>query len=1260
MKDISIFVSSTFVDMQSERDLLRERILPELEEHVKKYGVNINFIDLRWGIDTSDVSEEASTNKIVKTCVDEIIGSKPYFISLIGERYGWIPEPKYIENALYSLGLNDARGFEDISITEFEIRVAEYLGKADIRSLYFLREPIDYGADDDSRAKLVSADADDRARIDALKKHIRDAFPERTFDYAAEWSAKERCVVGLEAFCRVAVDGLKKLIDDDFAGALSPSNWIEEFESFQESYIASRNAVFRGREKEISELLRRLDGRGATYLITGESGNGKSALVAKLTERLGERGAVYPFFTGVHKNATDILAALRCFIHAVTGEYTELELDDTVKAFYLAVKGLDPNKKHYFLIDAINQMDGNTDLESFAWLKPRLLPDNVKLIVSTTPDFYLHKRLADASDCVIRLGGLAARDVAAVSEAYFKKNRKEAPKLVSDAIVEKNARFKGGSPLFLKFMLNRAINLSGADFAEIDELKKTHAPADAIALHIKETVERTPLDLAECYRALIDGMRAQFPDGFVDATLALLAYTRYGVSERVLEPVAKRLGISFDAADFSYLVKLLREFLFSRSFVYDFNHQRVKDIVRGVCADRPLTRGVLRATLDLLEEGGYFDADFIAKEYLNFAMLCDDHDGYAAYLERNVDDPDLVKEFVAAFNDRRNLPHFEALAAEMHDFSFVLSLISKNRFGVDRTVELSTAMLNAIYARGDASADNNARDVYDVYRTLGDYFYRSGRYVEAYNLFVLLGRLVKKSPSLARRATAVDVMIARCAIKTGKRMAMRSAAKRLSRADVDGEEKYEAQAVCAEIAGVLTNYGRTPFSGGARSEKLRADAEDMAASAAAAPYAEAVARFGVLCGNATRIKGALDGEKINALAERLEAEMTDDIVGATLARELSEFYFATDVRRSRELAVRALEISDGIEFAAGDVRGMGERYKILVLSETFFHRNRERYAELLREELVLLENISNVHCAFEVYEAMSRVKRELKRVGDKDRGQGSSRRRTFASMLSLSRGLRTPQSRQVNKVMEIIIVVFLFGYLIAPMVLFLAWGDHFAYILDYDDSAKLVYNTLDNSFQTVYSIAFCAAYFGILYVLQRRNSFLDKREWGIKLAVLILFLAVLDYGYYRFSVFMYLLYRNSNYILRHYVAFKYVLAVGFTLVLDVLYEGYLFFKDELRARSEREKYEHFSRGFGRYAADAAVRLCALAANCGIYTALMLYAGKLYKIDNALTGRVGVTPSVVGFLIVAGVIAAFVLARFAYSLVMKKRLEARYE
>ena len=34
MKSISIFVSSTFNDMQSERDLIREKIAPEIEKYI--------------------------------------------------------------------------------------------------------------------------------------------------------------------------------------------------------------------------------------------------------------------------------------------------------------------------------------------------------------------------------------------------------------------------------------------------------------------------------------------------------------------------------------------------------------------------------------------------------------------------------------------------------------------------------------------------------------------------------------------------------------------------------------------------------------------------------------------------------------------------------------------------------------------------------------------------------------------------------------------------------------------------------------------------------------------------------------------------------------------------------------------------------------------------------------------------------------------------------------------------------------------------
>ena len=48
----SIFVSSTFKDMQYERDLLNKYIFPEINEIARKYKEEIHFTDLRWGVNT--------------------------------------------------------------------------------------------------------------------------------------------------------------------------------------------------------------------------------------------------------------------------------------------------------------------------------------------------------------------------------------------------------------------------------------------------------------------------------------------------------------------------------------------------------------------------------------------------------------------------------------------------------------------------------------------------------------------------------------------------------------------------------------------------------------------------------------------------------------------------------------------------------------------------------------------------------------------------------------------------------------------------------------------------------------------------------------------------------------------------------------------------------------------------------------------------------------------------------------------------------
>lgn len=45
----SIFVSSTFRDMQFERDALRDISVPIINETAAKYGERVSFCDLRWG-----------------------------------------------------------------------------------------------------------------------------------------------------------------------------------------------------------------------------------------------------------------------------------------------------------------------------------------------------------------------------------------------------------------------------------------------------------------------------------------------------------------------------------------------------------------------------------------------------------------------------------------------------------------------------------------------------------------------------------------------------------------------------------------------------------------------------------------------------------------------------------------------------------------------------------------------------------------------------------------------------------------------------------------------------------------------------------------------------------------------------------------------------------------------------------------------------------------------------------------------------------
>jgi hypothetical protein len=113
---IRVFVSPTFRDMVEERDELMTQTWPELRRFCRERQVEMIEVDLRWGISEA----QATRKETLKLCLDEIRSCRPFFIGLLGERYGWTPGPEALTDDLKE-EQPWLRGLGGKSVTELEI-----------------------------------------------------------------------------------------------------------------------------------------------------------------------------------------------------------------------------------------------------------------------------------------------------------------------------------------------------------------------------------------------------------------------------------------------------------------------------------------------------------------------------------------------------------------------------------------------------------------------------------------------------------------------------------------------------------------------------------------------------------------------------------------------------------------------------------------------------------------------------------------------------------------------------------------------------------------------------------------------------------------------------------------------------------------------------------------------------------------------------------------------------------------------------------
>lgn len=274
-RQLRLFISSTFVDMNTERDALT-RIFPRIKEECEKRAVEFVPLDLRWGI----TEEAAKEGRVIETCLREIDDSRPFFIGIIGHRYGWAPEEKDLGHFATTLQskypwLKDALQ-QRMSITEMEMQHA-VLNRTDnehMNAAFYIRS--------------------DKTPIAPNFKERPGSTEEKKL---AELKAAVRAQQQFPANDYNSVDELAEMVLRDVIGFLNKVYPIADTQSYDQD-AEQQERILRSRSNSLipldcyqTSINNWISGKSKRDLhITGSTGVGKSYLLAQIVGQLRQKG----------------------------------------------------------------------------------------------------------------------------------------------------------------------------------------------------------------------------------------------------------------------------------------------------------------------------------------------------------------------------------------------------------------------------------------------------------------------------------------------------------------------------------------------------------------------------------------------------------------------------------------------------------------------------------------------------------------------------------------------------------------------------------------------------------------------------------------------------------------------------------------------------------------------------------------------------------------------------------------------------------
>jgi len=581
---IRVFISSTFRDMMEERDALMSHAWPELRRFCLERQVELVEVDMRWGI-----TEDQSTRKeTLKLCLDEIRSCRPYFIGLIGERYGWIPG-----NEAFTADLKEEQPWivelNGKSVTELEI-LHGVLNNPEMagRSFFYFRDPeYSKGRGPDFQAE----DTVTTGKLDKLKERIRKSHKAGQIQLYENYPDPT-------ALSTMILEHLKSAIDTQFPREDIPDSLTREANS-HESFAEVRRRTYVGRDDYFKTLDRHVDSDGGPLVLLGDSGSGKTALLANWVAHWKKEHPgdfIFQHYIGGTPDSADhwkMIRRLMAEIKKWSDDPDELPMshDDIARDFPLwlskaRLKAQRDSVRCILVLDALNQLEDQDNSRQIGWLPPHVFSGPLRLIVSTLP--------GETMDAVSKYGWETLRIEKLTEDErrrmivdYLGRFGKKLDAARIDRIIAFSAT---ENPLYLKILLDE-LRITGTH-DKLDERLNTYLSEPDIPRLLKNVLTR--------YQRHYERDR----EGLVKEALGLIFSARRGLSETELLQLLRPVDLEqLPQAVWTPLRAAMEELLIDRGGILNFGHDFLHTAVKEAFV--PGTTDLDRFRLQLAD---YFEA----------------------------------------------------------------------------------------------------------------------------------------------------------------------------------------------------------------------------------------------------------------------------------------------------------------------------------------------------------------------------------------------------------------------------------------------------------------------------------------------------------------------------------------------------------------------------------------------------------------------------------------------------------------------------